>query len=363
MKVLVINPGSTTTKLAVYDNKEPVFEYKIDHAQDPEFQNKFSNSKSNVFDQFEYRLQLIEDILKEHGIDTLHGIVGRGGMMPPVVSGTYRVNNKMVDDLKNHPLANHASNLGAALALELAKKFQVKDNAFIVDPVTTDEIEDKHKITGIPGVKRYAAWHALNQKAVAREYAASIGKNYEDLNLIVAHLGGGFSFGAHKNGRVINVCNALAGEGPFTPERAGAIPAQGLIELCFEGKLTKEEIMHMIAGGGGLFAHLGTKSMMELEQRYATMNKEEKDIVDEMIAGISRSICSLVPDFEGQKIDQILLTGGVVRWKLIPEKVKQDLFALGIGITVYPGEKELEALRDGALRVLNNEEKAKEYTN
>jgi butyrate kinase len=361
MKTLVINPGSTTTKLAVYEDKELVFEKKIDHAKDDTFQKEFSKAGTNIFDQFQYRLQLISNILKEHQILKLDGIVGRGGMVPPIVSGTYQVNEKMIDDLKNRPMANHASNLGAALAFELAKQFNIENNAFIVDPVTTDEIEDKHKITGIPGIKRFAGWHALNQKAVSREYAASIGKNYEDLNLIVAHLGGGFSFGAHKKGKTINVYNALAGEGPITPERAGAIPAQGLIELCFSGTKSKEEIMHLIAGGGGLFAHLGTKDMIELENKYPTLTKENKDVVDEMIAGISRAICSLLPDFEGEKVDQILLTGGVVRWPLLVEKIKADLFPLGIGISVYPGEKELEALRDGALRILNKEELVKIY--
>jgi butyrate kinase len=267
----------------------------------------------------------------------------------------------MIDDLYHHPVANHASNLGAPLALKVAKKFKIIDKAFIVDPVTTDEIEAKHKITGIPGIIRYAGWHALNQKAVSREYAISINKKYEDLNLIVAHLGGGASFGAHKKGKAINVLNALSGEGPFTPERSGAIPAQGLIELCFSGKCTKEEALHLIAGGGGLYAHLGTKDLIELENKYPTLDQKQKDVVDEMIAGISRSICSLIPDFEGEKVDQILITGGIARSNLVIDKVKQDLVATNIGISVYPGEQELEALRDGVIRVLTGEEKAKEY--
>ena len=360
MKILVINPGSTSTKIAVFENETIVFEHKIDHAKDQEFQQQF-NKIGNIFDQFQYRYQAIIDILKQKNITELDAVVGRGGMLPPLTSGTYQINDKMLDDLQNHAQANHASNLGAPIALEVAKKYNISTKAFIVDPVTTDEIETKHKITGIPGVKRYAGWHALNQKAVSREYAKSIGKKYQDLNLIVAHLGGGFSFGAHKKGITINVTNALAGEGPMSPERSGQIPAQGLIDLCFSGKHTKEEIINMVAGSGGLFAHLGTKDMMELENRYPTLSPEDKNVVDEMIAGISRSICSLIPDFEGEKIDQIILTGGVVRWPLLVEKIKQDLFATGINISIYPGEKELEALRDGAIRVLTNEEPAKEY--
>jgi len=359
MKILVINPGSTTTKLAVFEDQNLVFEQKLDHAADPEFQKQFSKI-GDIFDQFNYRLEAISNVLKEHNIEQLDGIVGRGGMLPPVISGTYVVNDKMIDDLKNRPQANHASNLGAALALELARSFNINDKAFIVDPVTTDEIEDKFKITGIPEITRYAGWHALNQKAVARHYAKDCNKPYESLNLIVAHLGGGFSFGAHKKGKVINVYNALAGEGPMTPERSGQIPAQALIELCFSGK-EKAEIKHLVAGGGGLFAHFGTKDLIDLEKRYSTMTQNEKNIIDSMFSGISRSICSLIPDFEGEKIDQILITGGVAYWKLLIENVRKDLASLCIDISVYPGEKELEALRDGAIRVLTNQEQAKEY--
>jgi butyrate kinase len=360
MKILVINPGSTTTKLAVFEDKNLIFEHKIDHAQDSEFQEKFSRP-GNIFDQFENRAKAIEKILKDKQITELDAVVGRGGMMAPIISGTYEINEKMLDDLKNRPLANHASNLGAPLAKKVAQDFGIADKSFIVDPVTTDEIEAKHKITGIPEIKRYAGWHALNQKAVAREYADSIGKKYEDLNLIVAHIGGGASFGAHKKGMVVNVINALSGEGPITPERAGSIPAQGLIELCFSGKYTEEELLHKVLGGGGLFALLGTKDLKDLEIKYPTLDKNQKDVVDEMFAGISRSICSVIPDFEGEKIDQILLTGGVVRWPLLVESVKRDLTNLNIGITVFPGEFELEALRDGAIRVLKGEESVKEY--
>lgn len=359
MKILVINPGSTSTKIAVFEDKELIFESKLDHTKDPEFQKEFSKP-GNVMDQYNYRFKCVAEALKENDITQLDAIVGRGGMLPPVTSGTYLINEKMIDDLKNRPQANHASNLGAPIAFELAKKFNITQS-FIVDPVTTDEIELKHKITGIPGIQRYAGWHALNQKAVSREYAQSIGKKYEDLNLIVAHLGGGFSFGAHKKGRTINVTNALAGEGPMSPERSGQIPAQALIDLCFSDKYTKEEIMNKILGGGGLFAHLGTKSIQELEGKYPTLNEQDKDVVDEMIAGISRSICSMIPDFEGEEIDQIILTGGVSYWKLLTDKIKQDVFATKIGVTVYPGEKEPEALRDAAIRVLTHEENAKEY--
>ena len=360
MKILVVNPGSTTTKLALFEDKILLFEHKIDHAQDFEFQDKFCKP-GNVLDQLDYRLNLIKKILEDNKVDQLSAVVGRGGMLPPITSGTYIVNDKMVDDLLHRPLANHASNLGAPLALSIAQKFNIKNNAYITDPVTTDEIEAKHKITGISEIKRYAAWHALNQKAVSREYADAIGKKYEDLNLIVAHLGGGASFGAHKKGKTVNVINALSGEGPFTPERAGAIPAQNLIDLCFSGKYNQEQLNYLIAGGGGLFCLLKTKNVFELRQNYDSLPQDTKDVLDEMITGFSRSICQLIPDFAGEKIDQVIITGGLSQWPLITDKIKNDLNQLNIGVTIIAGEKELEALRDGAIRVLNGLELAKEY--
>ena len=360
MKILVINPGSTTTKLALFKDKNLIFEHKIDHAQDSEFQDKFCKP-GNVLDQLDYRLNQVKKILEDNKVDQLDAVVGRGGMLPPITSGTYIVNNKMVDDLVHRPLANHASNLGAPLALLIAKIFKIDNNAYITDPVTTDEIEAKHKITGILEIKRYAAWHALNQKAVSREYANTVSKKYEDLNLIVAHLGGGASFGAHKRGKTVNVINALSGEGPFTPERAGAIPAQNLIDFCFSGKYSQEQLNYLIAGGGGLFSLLKTKNVLELRQNYDSLPQNTKDILDEMITGFSRSICQLIPDFNGKKIDQIIITGGLALWPLITDKIKNDLSQFNIGVTLIPGEKELEALRDGAIRVLTNQESAKEY--
>jgi butyrate kinase len=360
MKILVINPGSTTTKLALYKNKNTIFEEKIDHARDVEFQQKFSRP-GNVLDQLEDRYKAIEKLLNQNKTNQLDAVVGRGGMLPPTPSGTFSINDKMIDDLYHHPVANHASNLGAPLAKKIAQKFNIPKKAFIVDPVTTDEIDPKKKITGIVEIKRYAGWHALNQKAIAREYAASIGKKYEDLNLIIAHFGGGSSFGAHKKGRTINVINAIPGEGPFTPERSGYLPSQQLIELCFSGKFTKEELLHKVLGGGGLFSLLNTKSVYDLRQNYDNLEPFTKDVVDEMITGFARYICSMIPDFEGEKIDQIIITGGIANWPLITKRIKHDLKQVKIGITTIPGEKELEALRDGALRVISGQEKAKEY--
>jgi len=360
MKILVINPGSTTTKLALFEDKNLVFEQKIDHARDIEFQKKFSRP-GNVLNQLNDRFEAIEKLLQQNKIDKLDAVVGRGGMLPPTPSGTFTINDKMMDDLYHRPVANHASNLGAPLSLKIAQKFNITDKAFIVDPVTTDEIEPKKKLTGIAEITRYAGWHALNQKAIAREYASSIGKKYEDLNLIIAHFGGGSSFGAHKKGKTINVINAIPGEGPFTPERSGYLPSQQLVGLCFSGKFTEEEILHKILGGGGLFSLLNTKSVVDLRENYDHLDPHTKDVVDEMITGFARYICTVIPDFEGEPIDQIIITGGIAQWPLISDRIKRDLQQVKIGITTIPGEKELEALRDGALRVLNNEEQPKNY--
>lgn len=361
MKILVINPGSTSTKIAIFEDQKLVFEHKFNHTLDTEFIDKFTSADSNVLDQIEYRLTAIDNLITQNNFTSFDAVIGRGGMLPPTPSGTYRINDKMIDDLKNRPLANHASNLGAPIAFELAKKYSKSENAFIADPVTTDEIEPKHKITGIPNIKRYAAWHALNQKAVSRQYATDINQKYENLNLIVAHLGGGFSFGAHKKGRTINVTNALSGEAGFSPERSGSLPAQDLIELCFSNKFSKNELLHLVAGGGGLFAHLNTKNLIDLENNYETLPQPQKDVIDEMVFGICRSICSLIPDFEGEKVDQILITGGAAKWKMIIERIKTYLSSINIGISVYAGEQELEALRDAALRVLSTNQSALDY--
>ena len=346
MNILCINPGSTTTKIAIFNDTQKILENKFDHNID---------NKTTLND----RLELIKIYLKDNNIDKLDAVVGRGGMLPPITSGTYEINEKMLDDLINHSLAQHASNLGAPLAKNIADQFNCK--SYIADPVTTDEIDPKHKLTGFKEIKRYAAWHCLNQKAVSREYASSCGKKYEELNLIVAHIGGGSSFGAHHKGKTINVINALSGEGPFTPERSGSIPAQELIKLSFSGQFKEAELIKKVAGNGGLASLLDTKDVFGLRQNYDNLPQETKDILDEMIYGISRAICSLIPDFDGEKIDQILITGGLAQWPLITDKVANLLNHLNIGITLYPGEKEMEAMCSAALRILNNTEISKEY--
>ncbi|MBN1374018.1 butyrate kinase [Candidatus Dojkabacteria bacterium] len=360
MRVLVINPGSTSTKLAVFDDEELFLSDKIDYSENKEFIEKYSTS-TNIFDQLDDRRTDVKTFLKLNDITELDAIVGRGGMMQPVKPGTYRISHKMMEDLCERPLADHASNLGAELAYEIAKEFSIEEAAFIVDPVTADEMLDHNRFTGLPQIRRYAAWHALNQRAIARRYAADMGKKVSDINLIVAHIGGGASFGAHKKGRVVNVTNALSGEGGFTPERAGALPAQGVIELCFSGEFTKEELLKMIAGNGGLYAHTGDKHVENFSRKFDKLSQPHKDVFVAMLKSITRTICSLIPDFDGEPVDQVLITGGVANETFVMEFIRKDLSAIGLGVTVYPSELELGAMRDGALRVLRGEETALSY--
>lgn len=363
MTILTINPGSTSTRLVLFEDEKELSVGKLNHDQDEIFQKEYSKPGVNVFEQFEYRLKEVEKFLEDAGVEKLDAVVGRGGMMKPIEGGTYHISDEMINDMRERPLANHASNLGAPLAVAIAEKYGIKEKAFIVDPVVTDEMLPKNKLTGVPSVKRYAAWHALNQKSVARNYAKDNGKEYSDVNVIVAHMGGGASFGAHRKGRVINVYNALSGEGPFTPERAGSLPVEAVVEMCFSQDYSREEIMYLVAGGGGMFAHLGTKDLREFVKGEAwdKTPQEKKDVIDAMIAGYSRAICSLIPDFEGEKIDAIVLTGGFAHEEFVVNTIKEDLSAIQIPIAVYPGEKEMEAMRDGALRVLLGEEEAKKY--
>jgi len=260
-KTLVINPGSTSTKIGVFEDENPIFIEVLRH--DSETIKKYKS----IFDQYDFRRDIILNFLKEKNIslDSFSSVVGRGGLIKPVKSGTYLVNEKMIEDLKQTKRGEHASNLGAILAYEIAKPLNIP--AFIVDPIVVDEMDDIARISGLKGIERISIFHALNQKAVARRAAKDLGKKYEDVNFIVVHLGGGISVGAHKKGRVVDVNNALNGDGPFAPERAGSLPTQDLVDLCFSGKYTFEEMKKKLAGNGGLVSLLGTNDAREVEKR------------------------------------------------------------------------------------------------
>ncbi len=257
-KLLIINPGSTSTKIGVYEGEKEVLEETLRHSAEEILKY------DTIFDQLDFRKEVILKVLKEKGIDIneLDAVVGRGGMLKPIEGGTYEVNEAMVEDLKVGVQGPHASNLGGILSNEIAK--EIGKRAFIVDPVVVDEMEEVARLSGVPELPRKSKFHALNQKAVAKRYAKEHNTSYEDVNLIVVHMGGGVSVGAHKKGRVIDVNNALDGDGPFSPERAGGVPSGELLEMCFSGKYSKEEVYKKLVGKGGFVAYANTNDARDL---------------------------------------------------------------------------------------------------
>lgn len=352
-KILVINPGSTSTKIALFTNDNLLFEKKIQHSTEE------LSVFSKINDQFDFRRKIILNFLKEKKINlaSLNAIVGRGGLLRPIPSGTYRVNNRMIEDLKNSKRGEHASNLGGLLAYSIAKELSIP--AYIVDPVVIDEMKPIARISGMPEIPRISILHALNQKAVARKAAEDLGKKYEKINLIVAHLGGGISVGIHSRGKVIDVNNALNGEGPFAPERSGGLPVGALVELCFSGKFSQEEIMKKIVGKGGLVAYLNTNDIREVIRRIEQGDKYAKLILEAMAYQVAKEIGAGATVLKGQ-IDAIVLTGGIAYNSEFIELIKDRISFLSL-VMVYPGEEEMTALCEGALRVLRGEEVEKIY--
>lgn len=290
-------------------------------------------------------------------LESLDAIIGRGGLLKPIEGGTYEINEAMLEDLKSGFRGEHASNLGGILAYDIAKDLNIR--SFIVDPVVVDELQDVARISGLKGIERVSIFHALNQKAVARKHAKSLGKKYEELNLIVAHLGGGVSVGAHEKGKVIDVPNALNGEGPFSPERAGGLPVGQLIELCFSGKYTKEEIKKMIVGNGGIVSYLGTNDAREVSKRIKEGDKEAELIYYAMAYQVSKEIGACAAVLKGN-VDGILITGGIAYDEEFTSWIEERVKFIA-PVTIYPGEDELAALAQGGLRVLKGEEEAKIY--
>lgn len=351
--VLVINPGSTSTKIAVFEGEKTLFEEVLRHSSE-ELQNF-----ARVADQLEFRKKIIMDTLAKNHVmaNSLHAVVGRGGLLKPISGGTYLVNSSMLEDLTAAEMGEHASNLGAIIAYEIAHSSKIP--AYIVDPVVVDEMQDVARISGMPEIVRLSIFHALNQKAVARKAANQLGKNYTEVNLIVAHLGGGISVGAHQSGKVIDVNNALDGEGPFSPERSGGIPIGTLTKMCFEGKLNYQEIYKRIVGKGGLVAYLGTNDAREVETMISQGNEKATLIYKAMAYQVSKEIGACAVVLKG-KVDGIVLTGGIAYSKLLMEWIR-DYISFLAPVMIYPGEGEMEALAFGAIRVLKGEESAKAY--
>ncbi|SFE49391.1 butyrate kinase [Thermophagus xiamenensis] len=354
-KILVINPGSTSTKIAVFEDIKSILLKTLRHT--PDELSKFEDVPS----QYEFRKEVILNELKlaQIEIEDIDAVVGRGGLLRPIPSGVYEVNDKMKQDLRySSGKPQHASNLGALIADDIAKSLPAA-RAFIADPIVVDELQDVARITGLPELPRQSVFHALNQKAVARNYARLVEKKYEDLNLIVAHLGGGISIGAHKKGRVVDVNNALDGYGPFSPERAGTLPSGGLVDMCFSGKYTYEEMKKKVVGHGGLMAHLGTNQAHEAEERALNGDKKADLILHAMSYQIAKNIGACVAVLEG-KVDAVLLTGGMAQNKTVVGYIRKYIDWIG-NIKIYPGEDEMSALAMNALAVLKGEMECKEY--
>lgn len=354
IRILAINPGSTSTKIAVYMNGKSIFLKTIRHST--EELEKFKK----ITDQFEFRKEIIlkELIDAEIAIDKIKVIVGRGGLVKPIESGVYEVNEQMIKDLQHSELGEHASNLGGLIAQDIVKSLKGA-KAYITNPVVVDELQDVARIAGHPLFKRVSIFHALNQKAIARTYAKSINKKYEDTNLIVVHLGGGISVGAHHKGRVIDVNNALNGDGPFSPERSGTLPAFQLATLCFSGKYSLDEVKKMIIGKGGLVALLGTNDAQVVENKAKNGDPEAKLIQDAMAYQVGKEVGACAAVLKGQ-VDAILLTGGIAHNRDLVAYIK-DMISFIAPVVVYPGEDEMKALAMMGYMVLSGEIEPKVY--
>ena len=353
IKSLIINPGSTSTKIGVFEDETLLFEETLRHSTEEIAQY------ASIVEQKDFRKNIILDLMRKKDFDmkSLDVIVGRGGMLKPVSGGTYAVTDDLLEDLKIGVQGQHASNLGGILAKEIGDSIGVP--SYIVDPVVVDELMPIARYSGVPEFPRASIFHALNQKAVAKRYAKEQNVAYDSLNLIVVHMGGGVSVGAHENGKVIDVFNALDGDGAFSPERAGAVPSGALIKMCFSGKYSEKEVYSKVVGKGGFNAYLGTNDMREVTKRANEGDEKAAEAKQAFLLQVSKDIGSMACVLNG-KVDQIIVTGGIAYGADVVAALKERAEWIA-PFTVYPGEDELLALAQGAMRVLNGEEKAMDY--
>lgn len=351
-RIFVINPGSTSTKIAMFDNETALFKTTVNH--DSTVLSRFETSD----EQAAYRLETIYKVLKEEGfdLDAVDAFAGRGGSIPPTVGGTFLVTEKMLSDIDRSPI-KHAAKFGPILAYELAKKYGKK--AYTANHPNTDELEPVARICGFSDIERKSSCHALNQKETAMQTAHSMGKEYSECNFIVAHLGGGVSIGAHKKGRIIDTGNLINGEGPMSPTRAGSLPLIQFLDLCFSGKYTRDELYARINKNGGIMDHLGTDNIPEINERIKNGDSKAALIYDAFAYQIGKYIGQFAAVLCG-KVDSIIITGGIAHDTTIVEKLK-EMTEFIAPVVVYPGEKEMEALANCALRVLTGEEEITEY--
>ncbi len=369
--ILVINPGSTSDEIALFRGEKKAFHKVVRYT--PKDLTPFDGQKVSA--QFEFRKQLVLKTLEENSVNPreIDAVIGRGGLVKPIPSGTYAVTDALVTDLTKGVLGDHPSNLGGLIARSIADS--IEKPAFIADPVVVDELMPIARYSGMPENPRISIFHCLNQKRVARLAATQLGKPYEECNLIVMHAGGGISIGAHLGGKVVDVNNALDGEGPFTPQRSGGVPAGGLVKMCFSGRYTQEEIKGKLKGKGGMIAYTGTADMLLLEKHIdghaltdeeraqlkpGLTSQQSREAEEAMAYQIAKEICALAAAFKG-KVDAIVLTGGLAysRDHLVPWITERVGWIAPV--MTYPGGDEMGALRDAAARVLNNEETARTY--
>jgi butyrate kinase len=353
--ILAVNPGSTSTKFALYEEETLIFEKSLTHSLED------ISGFEKITDQFGFRKDLIMKELEERKTDLLRisAIVGRGGLVKPIESGIYKVNDKMMADLKAGLLGQHASNLGGLIADAIASELPNAE-AYIVDPVVVDELQPIARISGHPEIERISIFHALNQKAVARMYAASINRKYEELNLIIAHMGGGISVGVHRKGRVIDVNNALNGDGPFSPERSGSLPAGQLVDLCFNGKFTYKEIKSMLTGKGGMVAYLGTNNFRDVCKRADNGDQKAILIRDAAAYQMGKEIGAAAAVLKGE-VDAIILTGGMSHQNGHVNKIKSMVEFIA-EVVAYPGEDEIKSLAFNGLLALDGKIEIKKYS-
>lgn len=350
-KILAINPGSTSTKIAIFENEKELYKKTLEHS------NEELSPFERITDQYEMRYNAIMDILNEIDFDVreLSAVVGRGGLLPPVKSGAYRVNDVMIKRLVEKPLLEHASNLGAIIANEIAKPLGI--GAYIYDSVAVDELEDIARISGMAAIKRSSFSHALNMRAVGIKVAGELGNYYSDMNMIIAHLGGGISIGMHNKGRLVDIVSD--DEGPFSPERSGRVPCKKLMDICFSGKHDKKAVGKMMRGGGGLAGYLGTNSALDVEKRIADGDEQARLVYEAMAYQVAKGIGELATVVDGQ-VDAVIITGGIAHSKIMTDWISKRVKFIA-PVVVSPGENELEALAGGALRVIRGEEEAREY--
>lgn len=351
--ILIINPGSTSTKVGVFSAGEMKVNVSVKH-NDAELR-----TFATIWDQYEYRKGAILGVLHDNdlSIADIDAIACRGGNVKPLPGGIYKICPKMIADMKSGVYGGHPINVGGLIAFDLGNRYNIP--VLTADPPMTDELCISARYSGIPQISRQSSFHALNQKATARKIAAGLGKRYDEVNLIVAHLGGGISVGAHKMGKIIDVNNALDGDGPFSPERAGSLPAGDLVKMCFSGEYSKEQILKLLTGGGGLYAYLGTTNAIEIEKSIADGNRKAAEVYEAMAYQIAKEIGACTTVLEGE-IDAIALTGSLVYSKVLLDSLLKKISFIA-PVLLNPGENEMEALADAAMRYFNNEEELSVY--